>query len=245
MQTLSPASGAGFSWQGGMARHTSGIHICSQVKPWIWLQGLFVLLLSCSASYSGKKWRATGCLPHGHTGWWKDKNNNFLKPDFQGTFDYRTTVRENMTVFALSTMTSSGGYSCHCIKIQIVDPSLPLFLHPITLKMYKWPPQCWCTMSSMESEKTIYRWKTNNFQIITDFSFCSTCNSSLSMAGWLSGKLGPSLFRSSSSWYISREEQHNTIFVVLAPFQSPLLQSKIIFLRSKIPFQQLLRENIV
>ena len=25
----------------------------------------------------------------------------------QGTFDYRTTVRENMTVFALSTMTSS------------------------------------------------------------------------------------------------------------------------------------------
>ena len=26
---------------------------------------------------------------------------------FQGTFDYRTTVRENMTVFALSTMTSS------------------------------------------------------------------------------------------------------------------------------------------
>ena len=30
------------------------------------------------------------------------------KPDFQGTFDYRTTVRENMTVFALSTMTSSG-----------------------------------------------------------------------------------------------------------------------------------------
>ena len=75
-----------------------------------------------------------------------------------------------MTVFALSTMTSSGGYSCSCIKIQIVDPSLPLFLHPITLKMYKWPPQCWCTMSSMESEKTIYRWKTNYFQIITVIS---------------------------------------------------------------------------
>ena len=100
----------------------------------------------------------------------KDINNNSLKPDFQGTFDYRTTVRENMTVFALSTMTSSGGYSCHCIKIQIVDPSLPLSSHPSTLKMYKWPPQCWCTMSSMESEKTIYRWKTNNFQIVTVIS---------------------------------------------------------------------------
>ena len=30
-----------------------------------------------------------------------------VSTSLQGTFDYRTTVRENMTVFALSTMTSS------------------------------------------------------------------------------------------------------------------------------------------
>merc|ERR1719357_817206 len=73
VQTLSPASGAGFSWQGGMARHTSGIHICSQ--PLI-------------VERNGEQLAV------------------FLM-DTQGTFDYRTTVRENMTVFALSTMTSS------------------------------------------------------------------------------------------------------------------------------------------
>ena len=38
------------------------------------------------------------------------EKENISMPVFtslQGTFDYRTTVRENMTVFALSTMTSS------------------------------------------------------------------------------------------------------------------------------------------
>jgi len=63
----------GFSWRGGMARHTGGLHIYPE--PLVVERGgekLAVYLM-----------------------------------DTQGTFDHRTTVRENMTVFALSTMTSS------------------------------------------------------------------------------------------------------------------------------------------
>merc|ERR1711971_691824 len=73
VQSLAPGTGAGFSWRGGMARHTSGIHICAE--PLI-------------VERNGEQLAV------------------FLM-DTQGTFDYRTTVRENMTVFALSTMTSS------------------------------------------------------------------------------------------------------------------------------------------
>jgi len=73
VRSLAPSSGAGFSWRGGMSRHTSGIHICAQ--PLI-------------VERNGEQLAV------------------FLM-DTQGTFDYRTTVRENMTVFALSTMTSS------------------------------------------------------------------------------------------------------------------------------------------
>ena len=32
VQSLAPGTGAGFSWRGGMARHTSGIHICAEVS---------------------------------------------------------------------------------------------------------------------------------------------------------------------------------------------------------------------
>ena len=69
---------------------------------------IMVPLLHSPAPHSGEKWRAAGRFPHGHSGWSVIRLSCSMPfSTSQGTFDYRTTVRENMTVFALSTMTSS------------------------------------------------------------------------------------------------------------------------------------------
>ena len=69
---------------------------------------IMVPLLHSPAPHSGEKWRAAGRFPHGHSGWFVIRLSCSMPfSTSQGTFDYRTTVRENMTVFALSTMTSS------------------------------------------------------------------------------------------------------------------------------------------
>ena len=87
----------------------SGLHCFLIALQFLLLHFTFALHLYFSTTSSHSLWSATvnSWLSSSWTPRFGRVGPKISQHASQGTFDYRTTVRENMTVFALSTMTSS------------------------------------------------------------------------------------------------------------------------------------------